>query len=144
MNDYLSKPDGNILGFLQDPRVWATAIGAAAIAFLEKQIFPLNRSLFGYAVEADGTMIFVDQAAFDAAGKGQRLTQAANKQNLMLNRQLARVVVIGVLVGVIEFTKKGDPKFIANLQYVCLGGAAVEIARILQDFFPVLVSPGRK
>jgi hypothetical protein len=148
--DYLSKPDGNILEFLRDPRIWATATGATLTAFLEKQVFPMNRDFFGYAVDGtDGTLVFVGKKAWEEAASPKRFTKLANEEAIRLNRALARAILVGLAVGVIEFVKpSGKDKqadlVIGNLQYVMLGVGSVAIARTLQDFFPVLVSPGRK
>jgi hypothetical protein len=135
MSEYLSKPDGHILEFLKDPRVWATALGATLEAFLEKQIFPMNRGLFGYTAEAGGTVIFVTKDVFE---NSKTFGVAADNSQIKMNRQLARAAMVGIFVAIIEFSRSGDPKMIANLQYVCLGGASVAIAHLLQDFFPAL------
>ena len=135
--DYLSKPDGNIVQLLTDSRIWSVAGGAIGLAFAEKQIIPMNRAAFGWAVEVDGSNIIVSDADYKAK-------KNIPNQQAAMNRTLMRLALIVAPVAVIEFTKKGSPMFIANLQYVMLGVAAVSLARILQDLFPVLVAPARK
>ncbi len=135
--EYLSKPDGNIVQLLSDSRMWSTAGGAILTAFAEKQIIPLNRKFFGWAVEVKGQNIIVSDDDY------QKKNFVPNQQSAM-NRTLLRVAFIVAPIAVIEFTKSGDPRFIANLQYVMLGVASVALARILQDAFPVLVAPARK
>ncbi len=141
--DYLSKPDGNIVQLLTDTRIWATGIGATSMAFAEKQIYESNREAFGYAWEykdkATNTVktVIVSPANFAA-------NKPIHDESFSRNRLLLRLGIIVGAVSVIEFTKAGPKELIANLQYVMLGFAAVSLARILQDLFPVLVLPARK
>ena len=137
MPDYLSKPDGHILEFLKDPRIWATGAGATLEAFIEKQVFPMNRQFFGYTTEVGGTVIFVRKDIYEGSTK-KDFTVTADNAQIKMNRQLFRAALIGIFVAIIEFSKSGSPAMIANLQYLCLGGASVAIAHLIQDFFPTL------
>lgn len=120
---WLSKPDGNILETLTDPRVLATAAGAAAGAVLEKQLWTGNRATFGIAsADSKGNLTFFAPTADGKVGDPA--------PNLGMNRQLARLgIVVGCVAG-IEYVPNG------NAQYAFLGVAAVAMAHILQDAFP--------
>ncbi|MVN89378.1 hypothetical protein GO986_21825 [Deinococcus sp. HMF7620] len=121
---WLSKPDGNILETLTDPRVLATAAGAAVGAVVEKQLWTGMRDTFGIASMQNGQLKFY---APDADGKaGEEASQ------LGMNRQLARLgLVVGCVAG-IEYVPNG------TAQYAFLGIAAVAVAHILQDAFPAI------
>lgn len=121
---WLSKPDGNIVGTLTDPRIIATAVGAAAGAVLEKQIWIAARETFGVASLENGRMKYY---APSVSGKGK-----VGHENPALgnNRQLARAGIILGCVAAIEYTPSG------TAQYALLGMAAVAAAHILQDIFP--------
>lgn len=121
---WLSKPDGNIIQTLTDPRVLATAAGAAAGAVLEKQLWTSMRDTFGIASLENGKLKFY---APDADGKA-----GAEASSLGTNRQLARLgIVVGCVAG-IEYIPNG------HAQYAFLGVAAVAMAHILQDLFPTI------
>lgn len=121
---WLSKPDGNIIQTLTDPRVLATAAGAAAGAVLEKQLWTSMRDTFGIASLENGKLKFY---APDADGKA-----GAEAPGLGTNRQLARLgIVVGCVAG-IEYIPNG------HAQYAFLGVAAVAMAHILQDLFPTI------
>lgn len=116
---WLSKPDGNIVGTLTDPRIVATAVGAAAGALIEKQLWTGNRAMFGISSLENGKLKFY---APDADGKA-----GAEAPNLGTNRQLARLgLVVGCVAG-IEYIPNG------HAQYLLLGVAAVAMAHIFQD-----------
>ncbi|GGB80532.1 hypothetical protein [Deinococcus soli (ex Cha et al. 2016)] len=121
---WLSKPDGNIIETLTDPRVLATAAGAAVGAVIEKQLWTGMRDTFGIASLQGGQLKFY---APDADGKA-----GAEAPQLGTNRQLARLgLVVGSVAG-IEYVPNG------NAQYAFLGIAAVAVAHILQDLFPAI------
>lgn len=120
---WLSKPDGNILETLTDPRVMATAAGAAAGAVIEKSLFVGMRDTFGIASLENGQMKYY--AVNPETGKAG--TEAAN---LGMNRQMARLgLVVGCVAG-IEYVPNG------TAQYAFLGIAAVAMAHIFQDLAP--------
>lgn len=119
---WLSKPDGNILETLTDPRVMATAAGAALGAVMEKSLWTGNRDTFGISSSENGKLKFY---APNAEGKaGDEIPQ------LGTNRQLARLgIVVGCVAG-IEYIPNG------HAQYLFLGVAAVALAHVFQDLVP--------
>lgn len=121
---WLSKPDGNIIETLTDPRVLSTAAGAAAGAVLEKQLWTGMRDTFGVASLESGRLKFY---APDADGKA-----GAEAPQLGMNRQLARLGIVVACVAGIEYVPNG------NAQYAFLGVAAVAMAHVLQDVFPAI------
>jgi hypothetical protein len=122
--NWLSKPDGNIVQTLTDPRVIATALGATAGAYLEKSLWTGARTTFGIASLENGKLRFY---APDATGKA-----GAEAPNLGTNRQLTRLgIVVGCVAG-IEYIPNG------TAQYGLLGLAAVSMAHILQDLIPTI------
>lgn len=119
---WLSKPDGNIVQTLTDPRVLSTALGAAAGAVIEKQLWTGMRDTFGISSLENGRMKFYAPGEDGKAG--------AEAPGLGTNRQLARLgLVVGCVAG-IEYIPNG------NAQYGFLGIAAVAFAHVLQDLFP--------
>lgn len=116
---WLSKPNGNIIETLTDSRIVATALGAAAGAVIEKGLWTSQRSTFGISSLENGKLKFY---APDADGKA-----GAQAPNLGTNRQLARLgMVVGCVAG-IEYIPNG------HAQYLLLGIAAVAMAHIFQD-----------
>lgn len=123
-DQWLSKPDGNIIETLTDPRVLATAAGAAVGAVIEKQLWTGMRDTFGIASLQGGTLKFY---APDADGKA-----GVEAPQLGTNRQLARLgLIVGCVAG-IEYVPNG------NAQYAFLGVAAVAAAHVFQDLFPAI------
>ncbi|THF88471.1 hypothetical protein E7T09_04500 [Deinococcus sp. KSM4-11] len=121
---WLSKPDGNILQTLQDPRVLATAVGAAAGAAVEHQLWTGMRDTFGIASVTNGKLKFYAPAADGSAG--------AEAPQLGTNRQLARLGVVVACVAGIEYVPNG------HAQYAFLGVAAVALAHVFQDVAAIL------
>lgn len=119
---WLSKPDGNIIETLTDARVIATAVGAAACAVLEKNLWTGQRSTFGISSLENGHMVFYAPTADGKAGDPA--------PQLGTNRQLARLGLVVASVVVIETVPSG------HAQYAALGLAACAMAHIFQDLFP--------
>ncbi len=131
----LTKPDGNILDTVRDPRVVGAAIGAVASTALEKLAFtqPAVRKYVGFAQEKDGNLVVL---APDA--KGLPDVAKGHQQSLFNQRQLVRLATIGACVAGIEATANGQ------LQYILMGAAVVSMARIVLDIVPGLQFPARK
>ena len=122
---WLSKPDGNIIETLTDARVLATAVGAAAGAVLEKNLWTGQRETFGIASLENGQMKFY---APDASGKA-----GVESSQLGMNRQLARLGIVVACAAGIEYVPNG------HAQYAFLGVAAVAMAHIFQDLAPAVL-----
>lgn len=137
-NDYLSKPDGNVLGFLQDQRVWSAAAGAIAENLVEKQLFTSMRQNFGVARDVNGQRIFVD-----VANEKKTATLAMNNPSFQTNRHASRVATVIAAVAAIEYTKSQNRSFVVPFQYAMLGAATTALAHIFQDLFPALGMPQR-
>jgi hypothetical protein len=123
----LTKPDGNILQTLQDPRVISTAVGAFAVAVLEKIAFtqPFMRGIVGFAAEDKGNLVILGP---DANGKPD--AKGGHKSALMTQRQLTRLAGVVGCVTLIENTRD------LKLQYGLLGAAALLTARVAVDLIP--------
>jgi len=119
---WLTKPDGNILETLTDSRVLATAGGASLEAVLEKYLWTQYRSTFGIASSVNGVVKFY---APDADGKA-----GAEAPQLGTNRQLVRLGLVALAATGIEYIPNG------RVQYLLLGMAAVSVAHIGQDLIP--------
>ncbi len=119
---WLSKPDGNIIETLTDTRVLATAAGASMEAVLEKYLWTQYRSTFGIASSVNGTIRYYAPKADGSAGD--------EAPQLGTNRQLVRLGLVALSVAGIEYIPNG------RLQYVLLGVAAVSLAHIGQDLIP--------
>ncbi|GGJ56577.1 hypothetical protein [Deinococcus roseus] len=127
-NQLLSKPDGNIMGLLQDPRLSATAVGAVIGAAVEKTAYTSNRAMFGVASrDSSGNVVYYRA---DSAGKATSTIDA----KLGTNRQLLRLGIMVGAVACIEYV----PDKSGLLQYGCLGAASVAAAHFIQEFFPAL------
>jgi len=92
---WLTKPDGNILETLTDSRVLATAGGASLEAVLEKYLWTQYRSTFGIASSVNGVVKFY---APDADGKA-----GAEAPQLGTNRQLVRLGLVALAATGIEY-----------------------------------------
>ncbi|WP_034343999.1 hypothetical protein [Deinococcus misasensis] len=123
----LSKPDGNILGLLTDPRLVSTAVGAVTGAVAEKAIFSSQRAAFGVAVPtADGVKYKkVDQ---NGAVTNQDHPQAQQ------NRALLHAGMVIGSIAAIEYI----PNLPGPLQYIFFGVAVVSGAHLAQSLFPSL------
>lgn len=127
-NQLLSKPDGNIMGLLTDPRLSATAVGAVIGAAVEKTAYISNRGMFGIASrDSTGNVVY-----YRAGADGKATTTIDAK--LGSNRQLLRLGLMVGAIAVIEYV----PDQSGLLQYGCLGTASVAAAHFIQEFFPAL------
>ncbi|GEM45312.1 hypothetical protein [Deinococcus cellulosilyticus] len=124
----LSKPDGNILQLLTDPRMITLAVGSVAGAVLEKSLFSMNRAAFGYAINTPaGVQYFASYEEYNAK-------KPANPK-FGTNRQLARVgIVVGCVAGIEYIPEKTG----GLMQYTLAGIAAVTLAHAIQEIFPSL------
>ena len=137
--DYLSKPDGNVLGFMQDQRVWAAAAGAISENLLEKQLFTSLRDNFGLARDVSGQRIYVKKD-----DEKKVATVAMNTPQFGINRQASRAATVVAAVAAIEYTKSQNRSFAVPFQYAMLGVATTALAHIFQDLFPALGMPARQ
>ena len=127
-NQLLSKPDGNILELLTDPRLVATAGGAVVGAIAEKALFSSQRAAFGVATPvADGGVKYVK---VDSTGKAT----SQEHQQAQQNRQLAHAGLVIGSIAAIEYI----PNLPGPMQYVLFGVAVVSAAHLAQSLFPAL------
>jgi hypothetical protein len=131
----LTKPDGNVLQTVTDPRVIGAALGAVGSSAIEKLAFsqPALRKFVGFAQEKDGNLLIL---APDKDGKPD--ATKGHQSNLFTQRQLVRLVGVGACVTGIEATSNGQ------LQYALMGAAVVLMARIVLDIVPGLQFPARQ
>lgn len=130
--ELLAKPNTSFLEILKDSRVWSSAIGAIAENALERAVFMWKRDLFGFAKETANGVIFT---------KTNAATDVTNVDNFKLNRQLFRLITIGVNVYGIQW---GGKLKNGELQYGLFGSAVTAAAHVAQDLFPSLALPARK
>ncbi len=124
-NQLLTKPDGNIMETLTDPRVVATALGAVMTAVVERSLWTSQRANFGTTVTENG---IVKYYAVDPV-TGQKTVE---NPSLGTNRQMARLALVVAAVAAIEYIPDG------HTQYAFLGVASVAMAHVLQDSLPGL------
>lgn len=124
----LSKPNGDILGLLTDPRLVSTAAGAVVGAVAEKAIISSQRAAFGVATHGpDGT---VKYKKVDANGA----VSTADHPSAQQNRALLHAGLVIGSIAAIEYI----PNLPGPLQYLFFGVAVVSGAHLAQNLFPVL------
>jgi hypothetical protein len=113
-----------ILENLSQPALYATAVGILAGNLLEVNIIKSQRATFGYALP-DGT----GGEKFTADGEGK-----TSLPNASTSRQLLRGGLVLVALAVVAYV----PDKSGVVKGAALGIAAVELAHVVQGFFPAL------